>query len=300
MNYPEIPVISNNPTFAGLAEMFPDVVYSTATGKELKLAVLSPWVPASVDRSTLSMPLIVFVQGSAWTFPNIYFEIPQLSQLARMGFVVATVTHRNALEGHPFPAFLEDVKCAIRFLRAHAAEYGIDKERVSIFGTSSGGNTALLVGLTGDDPRYKTAEYAEESDAVCGVVECFGPANLQAMLPPFELLLNAPADNEFAPIFRGLLGTDPAVAAKRMEEMSPVNHVDKNKTYPLFLLLHGTADDVVPYEQGVEMYHTLLDGGVSAKMVAINGAEHEGSFWSEELWSIIETELRAQLSHPKN
>lgn len=67
-------------------------------------------------------PLIVFVQGSGFTHPWIYPEIPQLARYAQHGYVVAAVTHRSCLEGHPFPAYLQDVKTAIRFLRRHAEE----------------------------------------------------------------------------------------------------------------------------------------------------------------------------------
>ena len=124
----------------GMAELFRNVVFACPDGKELKMQILCPW------RKDKRYPLVVFVQGSAWTTPNPDYELPQLGALARQGFVVASVSHRDCRDGYAFPAFLQDVKTAIRFLRAHAAEYCIDKERVGIWGTSSGGNAALLVG----------------------------------------------------------------------------------------------------------------------------------------------------------
>ena len=168
--------IKRNPTLDGLAEISPDIVYSHAGGKDLTLRVIYPW--RNDANAARRYPLILFIQGSGWTFPNINYEIPQLSWYARHGYVVATVTHRNCYDGFPFPAFLQDVKCALRYLRAHADDWSIDPERVTVYGTSSGGNTALLVGLTGDDPRYKTDEYADQSDAVSAVVECFGPTDM--------------------------------------------------------------------------------------------------------------------------
>ena len=125
MAYPEIKVLHNNPELTGLAYTVRDVVFSHAVPEGLKLTLMLPWHEKG-DAHPTKRPLIVFVQGSGWTFPNIDKQIPQLSQYARAGFAVATVTHRNAAEGHPFPAYLEDVKTAIRFLRAHAEEYGID------------------------------------------------------------------------------------------------------------------------------------------------------------------------------
>ena len=143
--------ISNNPTLEGLASVIPDIVYSHAGGKEIKLTLIVPQASRNAENPQ-KYPCIVFVQGSAWTFPDITYELPQMSEFARNGFIVAMVTHRSALDGFAAPAFLKDVKTAIRFLRANAETYKIDSDRIGIWGTSSGGNTALLVGLTGDDP----------------------------------------------------------------------------------------------------------------------------------------------------
>ena len=112
--------IQNNPAFSGLATMLPDIVYSVQHGQELKLQILTPQAPTRENADDTRYPCIVFVQGSAWTKPNVYYEIPQLSEFARKGYIVATVVHRSSLEGHKAPAFLEDVKTAIRFLRANA------------------------------------------------------------------------------------------------------------------------------------------------------------------------------------
>ena len=174
-----IKVIPYNPMLEGLAESTGDIVFAHESGKDITLRILKPW------RNDLNKdkryPLIVFIQGSGWTFPNIGYHLPHIAQFARTGYVVATVTHRSSNDGHPFPAFLQDVKSAIRYLRAHAEEHQIDPARVAAWGTSSGGNTALLLGLTGDDPRYKTAVHPEQSDAVKAVVDVFGPTDMMSL-----------------------------------------------------------------------------------------------------------------------
>ena len=116
--------IDNNPLFSGLAEVLPDISYSAAH-PELKMTIIFPQAARRLDDGR-SYPTIVFVQGSGWTSPNIYYEIPQLSRFAQLGYIVATLTHRSALDGHRAPAFLEDVKTAIRFLREKADEYKVD------------------------------------------------------------------------------------------------------------------------------------------------------------------------------
>lgn len=289
MTYKEVKVIKSNPELKGLAAMIPDVVFSTAHGVELKLQIVLPWKTENAIQK--KYPLIVFVQGSAWTFPDVYYELPQLSQFAREGYVIATLTHRNCLEGHPFPAYLEDVKTGIRFLRKHAEEYQIDVERVAIWGTSSGGNTALLVGLTGDEKRYQTEEYAEFSDSVKAVVECFGPADLTEVVNNIPNLPN----EDLRKIFECLRGEATEENVRRLQEFNPVNHVEKGKNYPPFLILQGDADDLVDYSQSELMYHKLLDADVDASMICVEGAPHEGSFWSNELLGLIKEFLDKNL-----
>jgi len=291
MAYPEIRVIKNNPELNGLAGLIPDVVYSSANGVELKMSIMMPWL--GMPENDKKYPLVVFLQGSAWTSPDRNNEIPQLCQLARDGYVVATITHRNCLEGNPFPAFLQDTKTAIRFLRANAEKYHIDPERVAMYGTSSGGNTSLLVGLTGDDERFKTDEYREYSDAVKVVAECFGPTNVRAMVDA----LPAEAAEEFwGNLFRSLAGSDNIEDVHAvMEKMNPVNYVKDGEKYPPFLILHGDADMLVPYEQSIEIYERLCDAGADVQMIRVPDAPHEGNFWSPELINEIYSFIKERL-----
>ena len=174
-----IKTIPYNPLLTGLAESTPDIVFSREGGQDITLRILKPWKnDLNKDKR---YPLIVFIQGSGWTFPNIGYHLPHIAQFAMAGYVVATVTHRSCNDGYPAPAFLQDVKSAIRYLRAHADEHQIDPTRVAAWGTSSGGNTALLLGLTGDDPRYVTAVHPEQSDAVSPVVDVFGPTDMTSL-----------------------------------------------------------------------------------------------------------------------
>ena len=284
--------IPNNPELTGFASWVRDITYSTETGTELKLQLLTPWAaedPAFADKR---WPLIVFVQGSAWTFPNVGYELPQLSGFARMGYVVATLTHRSALDGHKAPAFLEDVKAAIRFLRKNADTYRIEPDRVAIWGTSSGGNTALLVGLTGDDPFYQTTEHAGYSDAVKTVVECFGPADLFAMFGK-----GIPEQNEDGSqnLFIQLLGKTKEEQDERLTMMDPIQKIVPGKAYPPFMLIHGDADPVVPYDQSEKMAKALSENDVSTELVRVEGAPHEGNFWSQQLLDMVADFLKRTL-----
>ena len=287
-----------NPTLAGQAEVKEHIVYSQ-NGQHLTLIL--PWVPwaAQGDRSQFSpRPLIVFIQGSGWTTPNLGYQMPMMCRYAEEGYAVAMVSHRSTGDGYPLPAFLIDVKCAIRFLRAHAAEYGIDPERVAAYGTSSGGNTACLLGLTGDAPRYITDEYPDESDAVCGVVSCFGPAHLPKRFEDMRQRLSP--ENHHAMLLERL-GPDESKWDAVMTECSPALIASPGQKYPTFLLLHGTKDTVLSCEQLEILYESLRNAGADVRAYYVDGADHEGNFWGLQVRTVIHDALVSMLgSHPSD
>lgn len=278
-----IPHLKNNPAFAGHFRLRQNIAYSAAEGNGMTLDIFTPWQVEMAPDAVEALPLLVFVQGSAWCTPDRSFEHAQLALFAHAGFVVATVGHRDMREGHPFPAFLQDVKCGIRYLRANAAQYGIDPERVLIWGTSSGGNTAALVATTGDDPAYKTQEYAEYSDAVNAAVCCFGPMDVEALFR--RAAEAAPGSKQMGAALAGSMEDEKIMAAARA--MSPVNHVQPGKSYPPMLLLNGTADLVVPHSQMEAMVKKLEDAGSPVEAYYVDDAGHEGNFWSLEVREVI-------------
>ena len=280
--------IPNNPSLRGLARFYKDVKFASPKGVDLYMQIMAPSFTENEERT---YPLILFIQGSAWTFPDVNYEIPQLARYAQAGYVVATVTHRSCIDGHPWPAFLQDVKTAIRFLRAHSEEYHIDPYKVCALGTSSGGNTSLLLGLTGDDSTLITEDYAEYSSKVQLVVECFGPTDLVAMAKEFY----KPGMDELEELFRQLIGAPLDEGKDVLEAMSPMYRVEADEDYPPFLIIHGDADEVVPYSQGTIMYEKFLELGYDASMICIPDAPHEGSFWSQELHDVILNFIKEKL-----
>ncbi|WP_278930336.1 alpha/beta hydrolase [Limosilactobacillus oris] len=274
--------IENNPELTGQVRLIDNVTYAAVDGRPLKMAILEPWTQRfPLKYHPAPRPLIVFVQGSSWRVGKMGEQIPQLVQFVKAGYVVATVQHRNTLDGYPFPAFLEDVKTAIRYLRRRAVKFAIDSDRVAIWGTSSGANAAMLVGLTGDDPRYAGHLYRTESDRVDAVVSCFAPMDVldtfdyTAAVPGSELL-------KFC-----LLGMDRKKWPEIAKEMSPLDQVKPGQDYPPFLLFHGDADKVVPYQQMVKMYDKLEADGYDVAAYRVKGANHEKDFWSERIYQTV-------------
>lgn len=271
--------ISNNPAMNGLVDLQANILFSAPGGEELALQLLKPMWKSENDAG---FPLVVFIQGSAWTKPNQFWEIPQLSRLALDGYVIASVTHRSCFTA-PAPAFLQDVKTAIRFLRAHAKEYDINPNRVCAWGTSSGGNTALLLGMTGDNPAFETEEYAGYSSAVKAVVDCFGPTDLVKMIDE-QYAHNPRSDDN---LLWALAGRNPDTYKETLTQISPIAYVASGKELPPFLILHGDADDVVLFEDSEALYEKLIAHGHKADFVQVKDAPHEGDFWSPQLLGIV-------------
>ena len=274
----EIPA---NPELKSLATYHPHLVYSNVDGEELTLELLVPYggrdmvmpgmPPAPIKKR---FPLVIFLQGSGWITPDFKTHFAQFAQIAHAGYVVACLSaHRNIIKGQAAPAYLVDSKTAVRFLRAHADDYCIDPDRVCFWGSSSGGNTAQLVAVTGDDPKYKTEEYAEFSDAVQLAISFFGPSDMEMMFAD----QGNPMDNMRHMMRDGFIGKDgdPAILA----EMSPIRRLEKGKKYPPLLLAHGTADVVVLPIQSENMFNAYLEVGGDAELIRCPDAPHDGSFW---------------------
>ena len=153
------------------------------------------------------------------------------------------------------------------------------------------GNTSLLVGLTADDPRYEDGSYATESDAVSFVVSCFPPTDMMEAIDafgneddPFRLYYFGPFAAVVGATHETGLSDD---VRRRAADMSPYLQVRDGVAYPPTMLLHGTADTVVPYRQSVKMHKRLLEHGVDSRLVLVDGAEHERDFWSPQVFDMI-------------
>ncbi|WP_304055762.1 alpha/beta hydrolase [Levilactobacillus namurensis] len=264
-----------NEHYAGLYSVMQNIPYChDSKGPEQTLDLIVPWQVSLEDPTDKTYPLIVFVQGSGWQLADNGFEVVQLAEMAKKGYIVAMVRHRNAFKNNPFPDYLMDVKCAIRFLRANAKKYCINPEQVIGLGTSSGGNAVQLVGLTADDPQYETSDYSDFSDKVDVVISCFGVSNVVAIKDQAE----------FVEVTQKL---ENSRYSNTLEQMSPFFQVRPGRNYPPFLLMHGSEDTLVPYNQMPEMALRLDSDGYEVETVTVVGADHESNFWSQQVWDKI-------------
>jgi acetyl esterase/lipase len=247
------------------------VTYAVAVGyRPLQLDL---WVPDSATPP----PLVVYVHGGGFMFgdrrylPETLRPDQVFEALVAAGLAVATIDYRHALEA-PFPAQLHDAKAAVRYLRAHADELGISTERIGVMGESAGAHIAALVGLTAHRPDLEGPHgVVGPSSAVDVVVDWYGPADLATMprvaLPP-AVAAKLPPEMATPPedhLTRGLEGAARADA-------SPVTHVTPDA--PPFLLVHGTADWLVPYAQSEQLHAALTGAGVDCRLEPVDGAQH--------------------------
>ena len=153
------------------------VNYVERDGKQLKLQFLMPYY--TVEHME-KLPCVVFVQGSGWIKQKLYLNIGNLSKLADKGYIIAIVQYRSA-EDAPFPAQVQDIKTAIRFLRKNASEYKIDPNNIFLWGDSSGAHVSLITGITSGVTELDTDDYSDYSDKVNGIVDFYGPTDITKM-----------------------------------------------------------------------------------------------------------------------
>ncbi|MCM3601322.1 prolyl oligopeptidase family serine peptidase [Robertmurraya korlensis] len=255
-----------------------NIVYAKTEVKPLHMHILLP------KQKSRPRPLIVFIKGGGWGFhhPQKTFEfIPQLVMFAKNGYVVASIEHRTSHEGK-FPTQLYDVKNAIRYLRAHATQYNINPNRIGVWGNSSGGHLAALLGTTGEIRELDgDGEYSNESSSVQAVVDWYGPTDmLQMSKYPADVDFDSPDSPESV-----LIGGALQENKDKVKRANPITYITKDD--PPFLIMHGDKDRRVPYNQSVLLFEALKKANVEATMVKIKGAGH-GGFSQPEILKTVQ------------
>lgn len=239
-----------------------DVVYRSRPSGDLLLDLVGPSAPGP-------HPAIVFVHGGGW-FTGDRTLCPDLHRhFAAAGFVMASIDYRLSGDAR-FPAQLHDVRAAIDHLRTRADEYGIDPERIGVWGASAGGHLAALVGLHAHRARLP-GEDADVDARVSAVAESYGPATLVAG----DVALGQPLPGGSTPALTPegrLLGGDPADLPEAARAASPLYHVRRDA--PPFQISHGTADVLVGDDHSRLLFRALADAGVEADLYLVDGYRH--------------------------
>lgn len=208
-------------------------------------------------------PTVVCIHGGGFRAGNRASFLPIAYKLAQAGYVAVTVSYRLS-PGHQFPAAVEDVKAAVRFLRANADRFQVDPDRIGAAGASAGGTLALMLGVTGGVDQFEGSGPAlDQSSRVQAVVNFFGATN-------FVKSYGASVDAaEVLPMF---LGGDVDHAYQLHVQSSPLNWVSPDDAPTL--TLHGTKDRYVAFEQGQWITERLREAGVTAEIIAFQDVDH--------------------------
>lgn len=236
-----------------------DIEYANPDGQHLKLNIARPKTAKGPT------PAIICIHGGGFRAGNREHHDRLCVELAERGYVAATVSYRLSPK-YKFPAAVHDVKAAVRFLRAHAAEYGIDPKRIGTTGDSAGGHLALFLGLTGiidDENDDNRNDNRDQSSSVNCVVDVYGPTD-------FTKSYGKSVDAaEVLPLF---LGGNLETARHQHILASPLNWVTPDAAPTL--IIHGTEDKYVAYEQATWLIDKLKAMDVDSELLTLQGAGH--------------------------
>jgi acetyl esterase/lipase len=285
---PSAPVSAYGPrqlTFPGGVNATFDMVYANLRGfRPLTLDLYQP------SPRGMAMPLVVFVHGGGWNGGDTrqaagFADFPrELANLAAQGYVVASVSYRLAGEAR-FPAAVQDVKSAIRWLRGRARDFNIDITRAAVWGEGAGGQLAALTGVTcGVAPFEPQAAQKEELPSVCvqAVIDWYGATDLQNLAAdnlgqPDAAGFKAAAAGEFQPPpssdAGSFLGCEPALCPPMAARLaSPLAFI--SATNPPFLIQHGEDDKVIAPRQSQRLHEALRKAGVPAELITYPNVGH--------------------------
>ena len=239
-----------------------------ATVTDLKMNLIFPKMRPGHKKQ----PAILWICGGAFSVVNRDAWMPELLFFARNGYTAASIEYRTSNKA-PFPAALEDAKAAVRFLKAHADQFCIDPDRIAVMGESAGGTLASLVGTTGREKEYDTADNLAFDSTVAAVVDYYGLTDL------YTQTLSA-SENVPSYLMQAFTGPDPDGTISK--KASAAFCVDENT--PPVMILHGSSDHVVPISQSEIFYEKLCEQGIRAEYLVLNGADHgEDYFYQEEI-----------------
>jgi acetyl esterase/lipase len=279
LSVPALAAAQAAPAAADRTTVDRNVVYGMVSGLGLLMDVYRPAQPNGIA--------IVAIQGSGWYQPLRYDALPlkernevvaHARRFQAAGYTVFTLNHRSAPRFH-YPDPVDDAQRAVRFVRAHKADYGITSDRIGAWGSSSGGHLVEMLGtLDGTGVDGDLDSINRLSAKVQAVVALFAPSDLPTAFPKtsrqgtYSALMGFAYQDPALP--GGARPEDPENRAYR--EASPVSHVTADDA-PM-LLYHGDLDEIVPFQQSELMEATLKKAGVEVRFVRVPGGKHGGNF----------------------
>lgn len=241
------------------------LAYRSAGGRDLRLDIYRP-----AEKSPATRPAVLYIHGGGWRGGDRRSNRAFFIQLVRQGFIVASADYRLVPAAH-FPAPAEDCRAALRFLRAHADKYHIDADHIALAGASAGGHLAALLATAPDD-AFRTRDFSDQSNRVSAVVALYGVYDLR------ELPVTAGT-----PLVTAFLNGSEAARPDAYRRASPQYWVETQKerpaaspapAFPPILLLHGTADHLIPIIQAERFDAALRAAGAECELISVRNGGH--------------------------
>jgi acetyl esterase/lipase len=275
---PEQPPTKEDPVLTRLK----DVVYGRRDGLALTMDVFTP------KKNPNGLGVIIFVSAEFRSGQELLARFHPITTMPFLnrGYTVFQVMHGSQPK-YTVPEIVDDAHRAVRFIKYHAKEYGIDAAKIGVAGASSGGYLSLMMGCAGGPGDPKAADPVDRESSRAAAVACFFPPSdfltLDKTFPKKSKELAAPFDFHEWDSKTGLFER---VSAKRRLEIgaaiSPINHAAKGAAPTL--IVHGDKDDVVPISQSEAMIDKLKENGVECKLLVKKGKPH----FHDGVWVVLE------------
>lgn len=229
-------------------------------------------------------PIVINIHGGGWNH-GVKESQTGFTSFFKEGFAVANVEYR-LVDISTAPGAIEDIRCALIYLHKHAKELNIDTRKIVIMGGSAGGHLALMTGLLNNNRKFDRNCAYDGNIKITAIIDKYGPTDL-------TLLKNKGSVKRW-------LG-DGYKNRKFIESVSPLYYVDKNS--PPVLIVHGTKDPIIPYEQSSLLYQKLKEHKIKTEFISIEEGVH-GKFsreqrlmFNEKMWLFLEElELKKNLN----
>ncbi len=239
-------------------------------------------MPICPRAAFLHRPIII-VHGGGWVRGDRRLDVqPLFNPLSRAGFAWFSVDYRLVTDVSQFGVAINDVQAAIGYVKSHAAEFNVDPDRIALVGESAGGQLAIMAALRGG-----------EAGSVRAVVGFYTPTDLVSLIRRSNLI---PAQ-----IRNAIVGSPwERLVMAGIAQLSPIDNVRADM--PPMLLIHGSADSLVPLSQSTEMCDRMRNAGASCEVYPINGAGHGIRWWSNSEQDLADAKmvrwLKQQLNAP--
>ena len=233
-----------------------DLVYAKVGETELHLDLARP------KQGKGPFPVVICVHGGGWKAGSKDQFLQAMYSLSQQGYVAASVQYRFAPKDR-FPSQIDDVKTAVRYLRSRAKELNLNPDKIGAVGGSAGAHLSLLLGTTGPDDIKEVGDHPTLSSAVQAVVSIAGPTDLTPVFPDAS-----------EQMVRDLIGKSRKDDPDAYKKASPIHFLNRGDAPAL--LIHGTKDELVPYEQATSFIEAAKKAGVEAELFTIKDGGHGG------------------------